>query len=157
MQTPILGLASDCSAQSDCLGCRRTLNQGSPSGELTEGGKKLASLGEGEWRSKHDTGQLFPPITFYPTHGKKLAQHRDCKISRRCSVSPSRTSTDVCQRGAVRQCIGGGLLSLPGVTARLGIGTPRCWHPLSSGPTSAWRQPSLSADPRSSQRGAQSF
>ncbi len=31
-------------------------------------------------------------------------------------------------------------------TARLGIGTPRQWHPLSSGPTFAWRQPSLSAD-----------
>ncbi len=36
--------------------------------------------------------------------------------------------------------------SPPGGTSRLGIGTPRRWHPLSSGPTSAWRQPSLSAD-----------
>ncbi len=65
---------------------------------------------------------------------------------------PARSSADVCQRGTVRQCIGGGNTpcgvrpSPPGGTARLGIGTPRRWHPLSSGPTSAWRQPSLSAN-----------
>ncbi len=51
--------------------------------------KALVSPGEGEWRSKRDTGQLFPPITCYPTHGKKLDRHRDCRILRRCSVSPS--------------------------------------------------------------------
>ncbi len=28
-------------------------------------------------------------LTCYPTHGKKLAQRGDCRISRRCSVSPS--------------------------------------------------------------------
>ncbi len=38
---------------------------------------------------KGDTGQFFPPITCYPTHGKRLAQHGDCRILRRCSVSPS--------------------------------------------------------------------
>ncbi len=32
--------------------------------------------------------QFFPPDT-YPTHGKKLAQRGDCRILRRCSVSPS--------------------------------------------------------------------
>ncbi len=32
--TPILGLALDCSTESDCRGCWRMLNQGSPSGEL---------------------------------------------------------------------------------------------------------------------------
>ncbi len=37
-------------------------------------------------------------------------------------------------------------LSPPRSTAHLGIGAPRRWHPLSSGLTSAWRQPSLSAD-----------
>ncbi len=47
--------------------------------------------------------------------------------------------------------------SLPGGTARLEIGMPRWWHPLSSGPTSAWRQPSLSADLHGRQRTAQSF
>ncbi len=35
-----------------------------------------------------DTSQFFPPIT-YPTHGKKLSQRGDCRILRRCSVSPS--------------------------------------------------------------------
>ncbi len=80
--------------------------QGSPSGELNWGRKKaLVSPGEGEWRSKHDTGQFFPPIT-YPTHGKKLAQRGDCRILWRCL--PARSSADVCQRGAVRQRMGGG-------------------------------------------------
>ncbi len=83
-------------------------NQGSPSGELNWGRKKvLVYLGEGEWRSKRDTGQFFPPIT-YPTHRKKLAQRGDCRILRRCSCRPACSSADVCQRGAVRQRMGGG-------------------------------------------------
>ncbi len=47
--------------------------------------------------------------------------------------------------------------SPPGGTARLEIGTPRRRPPLSSGSTSVWRQPSLSADLRGRQRAAQSF
>ncbi len=35
------------------------------------------------------TGQLFPPLTCNPTHGKRLAQCGDCKILRRYSVLPS--------------------------------------------------------------------
>ncbi len=50
-------------------------------GNLLEEEKALASSGEWEWRNKHDTGQLFPPLTCYPTHGKKLAQRGDCKFS----------------------------------------------------------------------------
>ncbi len=47
--------------------------------------------------------------------------------------------------------------SPPGGTARLATGTPRRRPPLSSGPTSVWRQPSLSAALRGRQRAAQSF
>ncbi len=47
--------------------------------------------------------------------------------------------------------------SPPGGTARLATGTPRRWPPLSSGPTSVWRQPSLSAALHGRQRAAQSF
>ncbi len=47
--------------------------------------------------------------------------------------------------------------SPPGGMARLEIGMPRQRHPLSSGPTSVWRQPSLSADLRGRRRAAQSF
>ncbi len=87
--------------------------------------------------------------TCYPTHGKKLAQHGDCRISRRCSVSPSpqlyrclpeRRRAPTHRR---RQHSVWSEPSPPGGTARLEIGTPRRWHPQSSGPTSAWRQPSL--------------
>ncbi len=162
-QAQVLGLASDCSAQSDCRGAGG-LHQGSPSGELNWRRKQaLVSPGEGEWRSKRDTGQFFPPLTCYPTHGKKLAQRRDCRISRRCSVSPSpqlyrclperrRAPTHRTRQHSVWS-----EPSPPWGTARLGIGTPRRWHPLSSGPTSAWRQPSLSADHRNRQGAAQSF
>ncbi len=47
--------------------------------------------------------------------------------------------------------------SPPGGTARLATGTPRRRPPLSSGPTSVWRQPSLSAVIRGRQRAARSF
>ncbi len=87
--TPVLGLASDCSAQSDCRGCLEDSTRVLRPGELNWGRKKAVVYpGEGEWRSKHDTGQFFLPIT-YPTHGKKLPQRGDCRILRRCSVTPS--------------------------------------------------------------------
>ncbi len=47
--------------------------------------------------------------------------------------------------------------SPPGGTARLEIGMPGRRLPLSSGPTSVWRQPSLSADLRGRQSAAQSL
>ncbi len=70
-------LVSDCSTQSDCGGAG-----GTPPGFSVWGtywGRKmaLASPGEEEWCSKRDTGQLFPPLTCYPTQGKKLAQRRE--------------------------------------------------------------------------------
>ncbi len=125
--------------------------------------KALVSPGEGEWRSKRDTGQFFPPITCYPTHGKKLDRRRDFRILRRCSVSPS---PQLCRclpkrRRAPthgrRQHSWWSEPSPPGGTARLATGTPRGQPPLSSGPTSVWRQPSLSAALRGRQRAAQSF
>ncbi len=149
---PLLGLASDCSAQSDCRACWRNSTRVRRPGNWTGRGKRCSHPpGEGEWRSKHDTGQLFPPITCYPTHGKRLAQ-RDCKIWWRCSVLPSpllyrclpekrRAPTHRRRQHSVWR-----EPSPPGGTARLEIGKPRRWHPLSSGPTSTWRQPSLSAD-----------
>ncbi len=104
--TPVLGLASDCSAQSDCRGSWRNSTRVCCPGNLLEE-EKGASTGEGEWHSKRDTSQVFPPLTCYPTHGKKLAQRGDCKISRRCSCRPACSSANVCQRGAVHQRIGG--------------------------------------------------
>ncbi len=82
---------------------------------------------------------------------------------RRCSVSPS---PQLCRclpkrRRAPthgrRQHSEWSVPSPPGGTACLAIGTPRWRPPLSSGPTSVWRQPSLSADLRGRQRAAQSF
>ncbi len=138
-------------------------HQGSPSGELNWGRKKaLVSPGEGEWRSKRDTSQFFPPIT-YPAHMKKLARRGDCRILRRCSVLPS---PQLCRCLPKRRRVpthGRRQHSLwsepsqPGGMARLATGTPRRRPPLSSGPTSVWRQPSLSAALRGRQRAARSF
>ncbi len=124
--------------------------------------KALVSPGEGEWRSKRDTGQFFSPIT-YPIHGKKLAQRGDCRILRRCSVLPS---PQLCRclpkrhrapTHGRRQHSWWSEHSPPGGTARLATGTPRRRPPLSSGPTSVWRQPSLSAALSGRQRAALSF
>ncbi len=133
-------------------------------GNWTELGEKkaLVSPGEGEWRSKRDNGQFFSPIT-YPIHGKKLAQREDCRILRRCSVSPS---PQLCRclpkrhrapTHGRRQHSWWSEPSPPGGMARLATGTPRRRPPLSSGPTSVWRQPSLSAALRDRQRAARSF
>ncbi len=83
-------------------------HQGSPSWELNWGRKKaLVSRVRGNGAAR-DTGQFFPPITCYPTHGKKLAQRRCVESCKGVWCRPARSSADVCQRGAVRQCMGGG-------------------------------------------------
>ncbi len=138
-------------------------HQGLPSREQNWGRKKaLVSPGEGEWRSKRDTGQFFPPIT-YTTHRKKLAQRGDCRILWRCSVSPSQQLCRCLPKSrrapthGSRQQSWWSEPSPPGGTARLATGTPRWRPPLSSGPTSVWRQPSLSAPLCGRQKAAQSF
>ncbi len=90
----------------------------------------LASSDEGERCSKRDTGQLFPPITCYPTHGKKLAQRGDCRILQRCSVLPSPQLRCLPERRRVpkhgrRQHSEWSEPSPPGGMARLEIGTTR--------------------------------
>ncbi len=128
--TPVLGLASDCSAQSDCRGCLEDSTRVHVRGTELEEKKALVSPGEGEWRSKRDTGQFFSPIT-YPIHGKKLAQRGDCRILRRCSVSPS---PQLCRclpkrhrapTHGRRQHSWWSEPSPPGGTARLATGTPQ--------------------------------
>ncbi len=87
--TPVLGLASDCSAQSDCRGLGR-FHQGSPSGELNWRRKKApVSPGEGNGAASVTPASSSRPLTCYPTHGKKLAQRGECRILRMCSVLPS--------------------------------------------------------------------
>ncbi len=80
--TPVLGLASAGGAWRIPPGFTV---RGTELGEKKGGSYPRV---RGKWRSKRDTGQFFPPIT-YPTHGKKLAQRGDCRILRRCLVSPS--------------------------------------------------------------------
>ncbi len=104
-----------------------------------------------------------PPITCYPTHGKRLAQCGDCRILRKCSVSPS---PQLCRcpperRRAptheMRQHSEWSELSPQGAQLALRLVRQVRRPPLSSGPTSVWRQPSLPADLGGRQRAAQSF
>ncbi len=162
-ETGLLGLASDCSTQSDCRRCLEDSTRVHRLGNWT-GGEKRRSYPRvrGNGAASVTPARFFPPIT-YPTHRKKLAQRGDCRILRRCSVSPS---PQLCRclpkrRRAPthgrRQHSWWSEPSPPGGTARLATGTPRRRPPLSSGPTSVWRQPSLSAALRGRQRAAQSF
>ncbi len=97
--TPVLGLASDCATQSDCRGCWRNSTRVRHPGNWTGGGK-MRSHSRVRGNGKRDTGQLFPPITCYTTHGKRLAQGRDCKIWWMCSVSPNTCGVSPHPRGA---------------------------------------------------------
>ncbi len=72
---------------------------------------------------------------------------------------PVRSSTNICDkhRGPThkrRRHSMSSELSSPGGTARIGTGMPRRRHPLSSGPASAWRQPSFSVDLNNRERAA---
>ncbi len=105
--TPILGLASDCSAQSDCLGCWWILDQGSPSGELTGGGKRRSHpcvKGNGAASVTPASSSRQLPVTQHT--GRNWLNAETVKSHKSVQCHPFRSSTDVCQRGAVRQCMG---------------------------------------------------
>ncbi len=93
----VLGLVSVCQYWAWCNpppsltagGAWRNSTRVCRPGNWTGGEKGARFPGDGEWCSKRDAGQFFPPITCYPTHGKRLAERGDCRILQRCSVSPS--------------------------------------------------------------------
>ncbi len=85
------------------------LHQGPPSGELTGGGKRrshprVRGNGAASVTSASSSCQL--PVTQYTRRNWLNAETVKPCQGVRCR--PARSSTNVCQRGAVRQCIGGG-------------------------------------------------
>ncbi len=154
--TPVLGLASDCSVQSDCRGCLEDSTR-----VHRPGGRKRRSYprvrGNGA-ASVTPASSSRPLLTQYTGRNWLNAKIVESCEGVRCR--PARSSADVCQRGTVHQRMGGGNTPGPsplGGMARLATGMPRRRPPLSSGPTSVWRQPSLSAALRGRQRAARSF
>ncbi len=129
-------------------GVLEELHQGSPSGELTGGGKRRSHP-----RVRRNGAASVTLAS--SSHHLPVTQHKGrdwLNAEKVFSVSPS---PQLCRCLPERRCVPmhrrrqhsvWSEPSPPGGTARLGIGTPRRWHPLSSGPTSAWRQPSLSAN-----------
>ncbi len=102
--TPVLGLASDCSAQSDCRGCL----EGSSSGELNWGRKRRSYprvRGNGA-ASVTPASSSHPLLTQYTGRNWLNAKIVESCEGVRCR--PARSSADVCQRGTVRQRMGGG-------------------------------------------------
>ncbi len=88
--TPVLGLASDCSAQSDCRGCLEDSTRVHRPGNWTGGEKRRPyPRVRGNGAASVTPASSSHPLTCYPTHGKKLAQRGECRILRMCSVLPS--------------------------------------------------------------------
>ncbi len=83
--TPVLGLASDCSAQSDCRGSLEDSPGFTIRGTELEEKKGTCNLGEGEWgrQAWQLASSSRPPLNCYPTHGKKLAQREGGSVSPR--------------------------------------------------------------------------
>ncbi len=70
--------------------------------------KALVPPGEGEWHSKRDTGQFFPPITVTQHMGRDWLNAETVESCEGVRCRPARSSADVSQRGAVHQRMGGG-------------------------------------------------
>ncbi len=106
--TPLLGLASDCSAQSDCRGCLEDSTRVHRPGNWT-GGEKRRSY-------PRVRGNGAASVTPASSSRPLLTQHTgrnwlNAEIVESCEgvrCRPARSSADVCQRGAVRQRMGGG-------------------------------------------------
>ncbi len=97
-------LVSDCSTQSDCGGCWRNSTRVRRLGNL---------LGEEKGTRIPGWGGMAPQAWHWPalptTYLLPNTREETGSTQRRFSVCrPARSSADVCQRGAVCQCIGGG-------------------------------------------------
>ncbi len=101
--TPVLDLASDCSAQSDCRGCLEDSTRVHHPGNWT-GGEKRRSY-------PRVRGNGAASVTPASSSRPLLTQHTgrnwlNAEIVESCEgvrCRPARRSADVCQRGAVRQ------------------------------------------------------
>ncbi len=106
--TPVLGLASDCSAQSDCRGCLEDSPRVHRPGNWT-GGEKRCSY-------PRVRGNGAASVTPASSSRPLLTQHTgrnwlNAEIVVSCEgvrCRPAHSSADVCQRGVVRQRMGGG-------------------------------------------------
>ncbi len=107
--TPILGLASDCSAQSDCRGCLEDSTRVHRPGNWT-GGEKRRSYqrvrGNGVASLTPASSSRPLPVTQHT--GRKWLNAETVESCEGVRCHPARSSADVCQRGAVRQRMGGG-------------------------------------------------
>ncbi len=106
--TPVLGLASDCSAQSDCRGCLEDSTRVHHPGNWTGGekGARIPGWGGMAQQAWHQPVLLRPLLTQYTGRNWLNAKIVESCEGVRCR--PARSSAGVCQRGTVRQRMGGG-------------------------------------------------
>ncbi len=107
--TPVLGLASDCSAQSDCRGSLEDSTRVHHPGNWT-GREKRRSYPRVRWNGAASVTPASPsrPLPVTQHTGRNWI---DAEIVESCEgvwCRPARSSADVCQRGTVCQRMGGG-------------------------------------------------
>ncbi len=133
--TPELGLASYSSAQSDCQGCWSNHHPEN----WTGGGKRrlypwVRGNGGASMTPASSSRQL--PVTQHTGKNWLKAETLESREGVRCC--PARRSTDVCQRGAVRQRIGGGNTPVKGALTPRGHGLPWDWYAKAIAYTFQW-------------------
>ncbi len=152
--TPVLGLASDCSAQSDCRGCLEDSTRVHHPGNWTgrEKGARIPGWGGMAQQAWHRP--VLPAHYLFPnTREETGSTQRLYNLAKVFRVAqPAALQMSAKEAPCANAWEEATLLVEWALTPR-GHGSP----PLSSGPTSVWRQPSLSAALRGRQRAAQSF
>ncbi len=107
--TPVLGLASDCSAQSDCRGCLEDSTRVHRPGNWTGGEKGACIPGWGGMAQQAWHRPVLLAHYLFPNTREE--NWLNAEIVESCEgvrCRPARSSADVCQRGTVRQRMGGG-------------------------------------------------
>ncbi len=107
--TPVLGLASDCSAQSDCRVCLEDSTRVHHPGNWTGGEKRrLYPQVRGNGAASVTPASSYRPLPVTQHTGRNWLNAETVESCEGVRCRPARSSADVCQRGAVRQRMGGG-------------------------------------------------
>ncbi len=107
--TPVLSLASDCSAQSDCQGCLEDSTRVHRLGKLNwRRTKALVSPGEGNGAASVTPASSSRPLPGTQHTGRNLLKAETVESCEGVRCRPASSSSDVCQRGSVHQSMGGG-------------------------------------------------
>ncbi len=106
--TPVLGLASDCSAQSDCRECLEDSTRVHRPGNWTGGEKRRIPRVRGNGAASMTLASSSRPLPVTQHTGRNWLNAETVETCEGVRCRPACSSADVCQRGAVCQRMGGG-------------------------------------------------